>query len=132
VAGGEYFDGHRLIVIPEIEFRPSRHLLLKARYALTRVWLPFQMVGGVPTGGTATTHVLRTEVGIFFNPNVSWITIVQYDNVTNSMGINSRFRWIVEDGREIFVVLNQAFDTTDGIRRGRTEPLIKVVWDLRF
>jgi hypothetical protein len=38
---------------------------------------------------------------------LSWTSLVQYDNVSEIIGINSRLHWIPEDGREVIVVLNQ-------------------------
>ena len=48
------------------------------------------------------------------------------------MGINSRLRWIIEDGREFFIVLNQGFDTRDDVKATRTEPLVKLQWTFHF
>ena len=76
--------------------------------------------------------LLSTRLSLFFTPDISWTTLVQFDNVSDFMAINSRFRWIIEDGREFFIVLNQGFDTSDGVQAGRTEPLVKIQWTLRF
>ena len=64
---------------------------------------------------------------------LSWTTLVQYDNVTDTIGINSRVRWIIEPGSELFVVLNQGLIARRGrIERGVTEPRIKLSWTFRF
>ena len=124
VAGGEYFDGTRLIVIPRAEWRPSRHFLLSARYQLQETWLPAQH---------GRTHVVRGAVAVFFTPDISWTTLVQYDNSSDSIGITSRLHWIIEDGREVFVVLNQGLDVVDGdLRRGVTQPIVKLARTFRF
>ena len=47
--------------------------------------------------------------------------------------INSRFRWIVSDGRELFLVLNQGLRELGGdVETGRTEALAKIAWIFRF
>ena len=69
-----------------------------------------------------------------FTPDITWSTIVQYDNVSENLGINSRLRWIIEPGNEFFVVLNQGFtriDDTD-FRSDLTEVATKVGWTFRF
>ena len=49
------------------------------------------------------------------------------------MGLNSRFRWIITEGSDFFIVFNQDFVTEDGdVKVGRTEPLIKFDWTFRF
>ena len=95
-------------------------------------------------GGKATTHILTGRLGIFFTPDISWTSLIQWDNVTNNFDLNSRLRWIVEDGREIFIVLNQGFKTRvvrddgttqrtrAGLQERRTQPLIKIGWNFRF
>jgi hypothetical protein len=124
LAGGQYFDGTRIILIPELEWRPNEFLLLKVLYQLRETWL---------RGERGRTHVFHGQVAVHFSPDVSWSTLVQYDNATDSIGINSIFRWIIEDGREVFVVLNQGVDIIDGeLKRGVTQPLIKVAWTFRF
>lgn len=124
VGGGSYFGGTRLIAIPELEWRPNQYFLMKTQYELRNTWLP---------GQHGRVHVVRSLIAFYFTPNISWSTLVQYDNVSNSIGVNSRLRWIVSDGREIFVVLNQGANIIDDeIERGVTEPFAKIAWTFRF
>ncbi|NQZ96653.1 MAG: carbohydrate binding family 9 domain-containing protein [Myxococcales bacterium] len=123
LGGGQFYDGTRLFAIPHLTWRPTPHWLFEASYEVRDISLP---------GGDSLTHVARGTIGVFFNPDISWQTLVQYDNVSNSIGINSRFRWIIQDGRELFLVLNQGLDVEDGVQRGRTEPLVKLSWTFRF
>jgi len=124
LAGGEYFNGTRVVLIPEVEWRPNEHWLIKGRYALHEAWL---------NGERGRIHIFRGQVAIYFTPDISWSTLVQYDNASNSVGVNSIFRWIVQDGRELFVVLNQGADIIDGdLKRGVTHPIVKLAWTFRF
>ena len=152
LAGGQYYDGTWLIAISRTEWRPSPHFLLGLDYELRKIDVPVSSDPTSPTGtvgGTATKHLARARVGFFFTPDISWKTLFQWDNATNSVDVNSRLRWIVEDGREIFVVLNQGYRTRrDRIINGdglgddtpahvglygrRTEAIIKVGWNFRF
>jgi hypothetical protein len=123
VGYGSFFDGTRTRARTDVSFRFSKYVQLAVIYAIDDIRLP---------DGDDLIHLLSTELSLQFTPNISWITLVQYDNVSDSIGINSRFRWIVEDGREFFVVLNQGLDTSDGLEAGRTEPLVKLQWTFRF
>jgi hypothetical protein len=123
VGYGSFFDGTRTRARTDVSFRFSKYVQLAVIYAIDDIRLP---------DGDDLIHLLSTELSFQFTPNISWITLVQYDNVSDSIGINSRFRWIVEDGREFFVVLNQGLDTSDGLEAGRTEPLVKLQWTFRF
>ena len=70
------------------------------------------------------------RLGINFAPDITWATFVQYDNISNTYGYNSRFRWELKPGTDVFVVINQNF--TDESRLLTTEAASKVVMTIRF
>ena len=123
VGYGTFFDGTRTRARTDLTLRFSKFVQLGVIYGIDDIRLP---------DGDDLIHLLSTQLSLLFTPDISWITLVQFDNVSDSIGINSRFRWIIEDGREFFVVLNQGFDTSDGLEAGRTEPLVKFQWTFRF
>ena len=79
------------------------------------------------------TRLARLRMNVTFSTDVSWNNTVQWDNVSDTVGINSRVRWIIVPGSEFFVVFNQEL-LADGwdVSRGRTEPVAKFVWTFRF
>ncbi len=123
VTSGGFFGGTSTSFSPEISWRPNFHWLFEVDYVLNDVNLP---------QGDFKTHLLRARVNYQFTPNLAWITIAQWDNVSDTAAINSRIHWIIEDGRELFVVFNQGLETRDGVRATRSEPLIKFEWTFRF
>jgi hypothetical protein len=123
VTTGGFYGGTLTSFAPEISWRPSFHWLFEVDYILNDVSLP---------QGDFKTHLLRARVNVQFTPNLAWITVAQWDNVTDSAGINTRVHWIIEDGRELFVVFNQGLDTEDGVTATRSEPLVKLEWAFRF
>ena len=44
-----------------------------------------------------------------FSSDIRLETLVQADNVSDNLGLQSRLRWIQEDGRELFLVLNSSW-----------------------
>jgi hypothetical protein len=138
---GEFYGGTRLRVWGRVDWRPNRFVRIGVEYDHNE--LKLDVVQDVrPATVPVTTRVVsdrvrsrvaRLRLNLQFNPDVSWLTFVQYDNASDKIGINTRLRWIVEDGREIFVVFNQTLLSEDGsIRNGATEPLAKVGWTFRF
>ena len=134
---GEFLSGNRHKVLGRIDWYPVPYFRLGLEYdhaemrldVLNRAVLPTRTV----ERKNLRSRVARVRLNLLFSPNVSWLTFVQYDNTSDKVGINSRLRWIVEDGREIFVVFNQTLTAIDGdIESVRTEPLVKVGWTLRF
>jgi hypothetical protein len=123
IGAGSFFDGTRTRLRADLSFRFSKFVQMGIVYGVNDIRLP---------DGDELIHLLSTRFSFLFTPELSWITLVQFDNVSDSIAINSRFRWIIEDGRELFLVVNQGLDTSDGVRAGRTAPLVKLQWTLRF
>lgn len=124
VRWGGFFGGKRRDLLPSLLWRPSKYLLLSLGYDRRDIDLP---------GGDFVVHIATARVNLQFTPFISWTTLVQYDSVSDQIGINSRLRWIVVPGSELFVVLNQGLLVENGgVRRGRTEPRIKLSWTFRF
>ena len=119
-----FFGGERLDIIPSITWRPSKHFLLAIAYQRNDVDL---------AGGDFVVDLASVRINVLFTPMLSWTTFAQYDNQTDTIGINSRVRWIIAPGSDLFVVLNQGLILDDGrLRRGVTEPRIKLSWTFRF
>ena len=125
VRAGTFYDGYQTRVDTSLSWRPSRHLVFAPEYQV-------RYLAGL-SGHSGTIHLARLRVNVQFTADVSWVTLAQWDNGSHEMGINTRFRWIIEDGRELFLVLNQGVRTLAGDDGpGRTEPLVKLEWAFRF
>jgi len=72
---------------------------------------------------------------IAFTNTLSWSTLLQYDNVSEAMGINSRLHWIPEAGKQVFVVLNYGLsdpDRDNEFHSVNADLSMKVNYTLRF
>lgn len=124
VAGyGTFYDGTRASLESDVTLRFTRHVQTGLIYIFDNLRLP---------GGDENVHVIRGRLSLLFTADLSWVTLVQYDSVSDRIGVNSRFRWIIEDGRELFLVVNQGFDARDEVRPTRTAPLAKLQWTFWF
>lgn len=109
---GDFYSGERLGVSPTITWRPSQHFLLDFSYQLNEVDLP---------EGSFTTRLTRLRADIVFSSRLSWVNILQWDNDSNALGINSRLHWIPRAGQEAFIVLNHTLQDIDLNRHFRSE-----------
>ncbi|MHC5025090.1 MAG: DUF5916 domain-containing protein [Planctomycetota bacterium] len=122
--GGDFFSGTRDTYEASFGWRPSRHLTLGAEFELNDVKLD---------EGDFITRLVRGRVNVYFTPDLSWTNFVQFDNQSETVGINSRVRWIVEPGNEVFFVVNQAIERDGSSYRVlQTELTTKVGWTFRF
>ena len=60
--------------------------------------------GSLPQG-RFVTQLFSARVDYNASPNLTWSNLVQYDNITRILGFQSRFRWILKPGNDLFVVV---------------------------
>lgn len=98
---GEFFGGKRLFIGTEIEWRPSKHLLASVSYEQNDVELP---------AGQFVSRLYSARMNVAFNSEWALLSLVQGDNVSDTLSINSRLRYQPRADREFFVVVNQTRD----------------------
>ena len=76
-------------------------------------------------GGKLTGRVGVANIGLF--------SVWMDDNVIDLLEINTRLRWIIEPGNELFLVFNQQYEVHgSGWRPVSSELISKVAWTFRF
>ena len=123
---GDFFDGESFSVRPYFNWRPSEHFRLTVEYSVDDIDLPT---------GSFVTRLTRIRTDIVFSSRLSWVNLFQWDNVSNTLGINSRLHWIPQAGREAFLVLNHNMRDIDGQRTFRSdsaELTAKINYTFRF
>ena len=61
--------------------------------------------------GDFKVKLISGNINYAFNSKWSWVNLVQYDNGSSTVGINSRLRWNPRAGEDLFVVINYNFDS---------------------
>ena len=100
LAAGDFYDGRRFGTRAEVNLRPT------SRYALGLVWDQNDIE--LPDG-SFITRLVQLRADLAFNNRWAWLNFLQYDNVADSAGINSRLRWELAPGRELYFVVNYNF-----------------------
>lgn len=99
---GDYYSGTRKRVRYEMGWRPDEHFYLSMAYDWQDIELP---------EGQFNVRLVSANANYAFNSKWSWVNLVQYDNYSNSVGLNSRLRWNPQAGEDLYVVLNYNFDS---------------------
>jgi hypothetical protein len=81
----------------EFQFRPFSGIYLGTEYRLSQV---------SAEGSGFDANLFRVELGVDFTPDISFSANVQFDDVSKLLGTNTRFRWIITPGSDIFLVYN--------------------------
>ena len=94
-----------------LEWRPNEHLFLGLGYEYNDIEL---------SHGHFVARLIQVEANYAFDVRWSWVNLIQYDNESESAGINSRLRWNPRAGRDLYVVLNHGFDAERAFSRLRS------------
>lgn len=83
--------------------------------------------------GNFSTDLLRFEGNFDFTNNIFITTNLQFDNLSELLGLNTRFRWIIRPGSDLFLVYNHNWLQMDSrfstLQRTGT---VKVTYSYRF
>jgi len=123
---GDFYNGDRVNVRGSVTWRPSKFFTFNLSYDWNEVDLP---------QGDFTTRLVGLRAEIPFSNRFSWVNLIQYDNVTESAGIDSRLHWVQRDGREAFLVLThnlQDLDRDNSFRSEQSNLALKVNYTFRF
>ena len=101
---GDFYDGRRMSMRPGIVWRPSSHFALDFQYQINDIDLPH---------GSFVSRVSRLRTDVVFSSRLSWVNLLQWDNDSDEIGVNSRLHYIPQAGREVYLVLNYNFQDFD-------------------
>jgi hypothetical protein len=84
--------------------------------------------------GEFHTTLALVRFNYFFTPKISLTNFVQYDTDSANVGLQSRLRWILKAGQEIYVVFNHQWqeDALDRFRSLTGDLRAKVNYTVRF
>jgi len=85
-----------------VDWRPNSRWFVGASYEYNDIELPT---------GDFVTRLIQLRANLAFNVRWSWVNLVQYDNVSDTVGINSRLRWNPRAGENLYIVWNQESDS---------------------
>jgi hypothetical protein len=95
---GTFYGGTRTDMLGELTWRPSAKFRANVSYNYSEIALP---------QGNFETRLVRVGLDYVFSSTMSWVNLIQYDNVSETIGINLRWQWIPEAGRKVYFVINQ-------------------------
>ena len=82
------------------------------------------------------TNLFRVNLGFDFTPDISLSSNVQFEDVSKVLGTNTRFRWIITPGTDVFFVYNHNWLNSMDLDRRYTTlqevAALKAVYTHRF
>jgi hypothetical protein len=131
---GSFFKGTRLQTEARLTWRPSSALLLEGTWTQNDIELDeLDTTLGDKEDTDFTTRIVTARVNISFNTHWFWDNFAQYDNQTDEIRVNSRLRWLVEDGKELFLIFNPTYRAEhQHVSSTSSESFFKVRWTFRY
>jgi len=123
---GDFLSGSRTNIGSDISWKQSRHFALGFRYDWNDIELP---------QGAFATRLMRLTTEVNFSSTLYWVNLIQYDNVSEVVGVNTRLNWIPKAGQEGLIVLNHSLQDRDKDHSFRSELLdltVKFSYTFRF
>ncbi len=122
---GEFYTGRLSQWMTGLGYKIAVPLFLGVEYEHNNVSLDT---------GDFTTDVARLNVNLLFSPKMFMYNYIQYDNLSDRMGWQSRFVWILKPGREIFFVWNSISEnpTLERFAFTETSSRLKFKYAIRF
>ena len=84
-------------------------------------------------GGEFEALIVNGSIRYTPTKKLSLSTRVQFDTVSDELGLNSRIRWMVNPSSDVYLVFNQGYRRFDDrFDRTLTEGVVKAGWTFRF
>lgn len=121
---GDFYTGTRTDLGAGFTWRPSRHLSASASYEHRMIRLP---------EGAFDVRLASGRVDVAVTPDLTWSAVVQYDNLSDTLGLNTRVRWTFRPGNDVFLVVGETWDYDDArLRHLSGDVTLKIGVTLRY
>ena len=123
---GDFLSGVRERINGEFTWRPSPRFNTTLSFDWNDIELP---------EGQFISRLLGWTTEVAFSSTLFWVNLLQYDNGSEEIGINSRLQWIPRAGQEGFIVLNhnlQDWDKDNTFNSQRADLSLKFSYTFRY
>jgi hypothetical protein len=110
---GTFWSGHADEVQTTVTFKLPPRLTLSTSLNQTFARLP---------EGDFTARILSSQVNYSASPFLAFSNLIQYDNRSRNLSWQSRIRWTMQPGNDLFFVVNQGWIHDVDDRRFRLDP----------
>ena len=99
---GQFYNGNIYSVESEFEFKFQPFVSTGLELSFDKVILPKPYP-------TSSLWLLNPWIDVTFSKNTSWNTLIQFNSQSETLGINTRFRWRFAPLSDLFIVYNDNY-----------------------
>ena len=125
-AWGDFYNGERTNIGGSLSWIQSRNFVMSVNYDWNDIKLP---------QGDFITRLTSVSTQVAFSSTLYWISLLQYDNLSEEVGINTRLQWTPKAGQEGFIVFNynlQDKDKNNRFQSAYSDLSLKFRYTIRF
>jgi hypothetical protein len=116
---GQFYTGNRQRFELASNFNINKHLNFSADWQRNYVQLP---------GVSLVTDEVGGRIDYAFNPKLQSSVYAQWNTEDDDIVVNYRINWIPKIGSWFYFVVNQEFNTSNGLKLERTTIMGKLIW----
>lgn len=123
---GDFYNGKRQNLNGSLSWTQSRYFVMSMSYDWNDIALP---------QGDFITRLTSLSTQVAFSSTLYWVSLVQYDNLSEEVGVNTRLQWVPRAGQEGFIVLNynlQDKDKDNSFHSAKSDLSVKFKYTFRF
>ncbi len=121
---GDFYNGQREDLKLTLAWKVAVPLYLGGNYSLAHVTLP---------EGYFNAEIYQMNLNILFSPTLTLYNYFQFDNVSQKLGWQSRFSWIIKPGNEIILAWTSGWTQPENhIVMNESALRFKVKYNIRF
>jgi hypothetical protein len=98
---GQFYSGRLTETEAGLTLKYNGHATLGLRATLVRGRLP---------QGNFNENIYELKADVYFSPDIGLMNYVQYDDISDQLGVQSRFRCQISPGNEIFLVYSKNWE----------------------
>ncbi|MCL5245538.1 hypothetical protein M4I21_06950 [Cellulophaga sp. 20_2_10] len=125
-AGG-FWTGNISSLVLGLTIRPVPGINLSSGYTHSKV---------TAENSGFNTNLFQLDLGLDFTPDISFSSNIQFDDVSDILGSNTRFRWIITPGTDIYCVYNHNWLNNSTLNRRlftiQQGAIMKIIYNYRF
>ncbi len=116
---GEFYTGDRQRFETGANLNINKHLNFNLDWQRNYIQLP---------GTSLVTDEVGGRIDYAFNPKLNSSIYAQWNTEDDDIVVNYRINWIPKIGSWFYFVVNQEFNTADGVKLERTTIMGKLIW----
>ncbi|NND82980.1 MAG: carbohydrate binding family 9 domain-containing protein [Gammaproteobacteria bacterium] len=101
ISDGDFLGGSNLRIQPTLEWRPNKHFFASVSATENRIELP---------QGRFTSRLYSARLNYAINSQWAWLNVIQADNFSDTVSLNSRLRYQPRADREYLLIFDQTRD----------------------